>query len=567
MTGAADLILRGGRIVTLDGSARIVGALAIAQGRILAAGDPADVTAFAGEATKFVELRGRTVIPGLVDAHAHMDREGLKEILPSLAGCRSIRAIQARISALAALRQPGEWIVTMPIGEPPEYPDVPQCLAEGRLPTRHELDEAAPDHPVYIRAIWGPWRHSLPLVSIANSKALELAGVTRETQPPSPSVTLDRDAQGEPTGIFIEHSLTPLVEFTLMAAAPNFSLQDRIAGLERSMAIYNALGTTSIFEGHGVAADVLAAYESVHRRSRATVRSTLTFSPAWSRTTGAAAAEVFASWGKWLTGKGFGDDWLRLMGMHAEIGDSQEHRLRARLLPQTGWAGFNYDANLPRGALAELLLECARSDIMVVGLTPTMLDLFAQVDAQVPLAGKRWSLGHIIDLDRDRIERIAAMGLIVTTHTNRYLYREGSELKRRLGADREAELVPLRSLLDAGVRVCLASDNVPPNLFKALWQVVARRSREGEIVGASQALTREEALACASRNGAWLSREEDSKGTLEPGRFADLAVLEQDILGCAEDEIADIEVAMTIVDGRIVHDACASPTNGAEHGQ
>lgn len=564
---AADLILTGGRIVTLDGSARIVTALAVAKGRIMALGDPGEVMRWAGEATKLVELQGRTVIPGLVDAHAHMDREGLKEMLPSLAGCRSIDAIQSRISALAARRPHGHWIVTMPVGDPPEYQGVPQCLAEARFPDRHDLDEAAPHHPVYIRAIWGPWRHSLPLVSIANSKALELAGVTRDTQSPSPSILIDRDAQGEPTGIFIERSLTPLVEFTLMACAPHFDLQDRIAGLERSMAIYNGFGTTSIFEGHGVAADVLAAYEAVHRRSRATVRSTLSFSPAWSRTRGAAAAEVFASWGRWLSGRGYGDDWLRLMGVHAEIGDSPEHRLRARLLPQTGWAGFNYDANLPRGALKELLLECARSDVTVVGLTPAMLDVFMEVDAQIPLAGKRWSLGHIIDLDRERIARIADMGLIVTTHTNRYIYREGTELKRKLGPDREAEIVPLRSLLDAGVRVCLASDNVPPNLFKTLWHVVARRSREGEIVGRSQALTREEALMCASRNGAYLSHDEDRKGTLEPGKFADLAVLEQDVLTCAEDRIADIRVAMTIVDGSIVHDASASLARGEHDGQ
>jgi predicted amidohydrolase YtcJ len=566
MASRADLVLDGGRIVTLDGSARIVPALAIGDGKILAAGDSAQVRALAGAATKIVDLGGRTVIPGLVDAHAHMDREGLKEMLPSLAGCASIGDIQARIAALAARRPPGEWIVTMPVGDPPEYRDVPQCLAEGRFPTRHDLDAAAPDHPVYIRAIWGPWRHTLPLVSIANSKALALAGITRDAQPPSPSITIDRDALGDPTGIFIENSLTPLAEFTLMAAAPHFSLEERIAGLERSMAIYNALGTTSIFEGHGVAADVLAAYESVHRRSRATVRSTLTFSPAWSLTRGAAAAEVFASWGKWLAGHGYGDTWLRLMGMHAEIGDQQDHRLRARLLPQTGWAGFNYDANLPRDALKELLLECARSEVMVVGLTPPMLEMFAEVDAQVPLAGKRWSLGHIIDLDRERIARIVDMGLIVTTHTSRYLYREGSDLKRKLGPGREDEIVPLRSLLDAGVRVCLASDNVPPNLFKTLWHVVARRSRDGEIVGASQALTRMEALACASRNGAYLSHEEDCKGTLEPGKFADLAVLEQDVLACAQDEISDIQVAMTIVDGRIVHDA-ASPSKEPGHGE
>jgi cytosine/adenosine deaminase-related metal-dependent hydrolase len=268
---------------------------------------------------------------------------------------------------------------------------------------------------------------------------------------------------------------------------------------------------------------------------------------------------VFASWGKWLRGKGYGDAWLRLMGVHAEHGDGADHRLRARLLPQTGWAGFNYDANLPREALVELLLECARSDVMVVGLTPDMLEIFSAVDAQVPLAGKRWSLGHIIDLDPGRIARIAEMELIVSTHTNRYLYREGSRLAAKLGPERAQGLVPLRALREAGVRVCLASDNVPPNLFHPLWHVVARTTRDGEVVAPEQALTREEALECACRNGAYLSRDEDHKGTLEVGKFADLAVLDSDLLDCAADGIPRTVVAMTMVDGRIVHERSAAP--------
>jgi len=243
------------------------------------------------------------------------------------------------------------------------------------------------------------------------------------------------------------------------------------------------------------------------------------------------------------------------MGLHAEVGASAEHRMRARLLPQTGWAGFNYDANLPRPALKELLLECARSGVAVVGLTPDMLDIFSEVDREVPLAGRRWSLGHIITLDAAQIDSIVDMGLIVSTHTNRYLYREGARLAARLGSERAGEIVPLRSLLDAGATVCLASDNVPPNLFQPIWHVVARQSCEGEIIAPEQALTREEALACASRSGAWLSRDENEKGTLAPGMFADIAVLSDDPLRCQLEGLRDMRVAMTIVDGQVVHDA------------
>src|SRR3972149_6378522 len=118
----------------------------------------------------------------------------------------------------------GRWFVTMPLGAPPSYFDVPAVLRENRFPTRWELDRVAPRHPVYIRAIWGYWRHTLPLVSIANSEALRRAGITRETLPPRGGVQIDRDwASGEPNGILVEWTYMPLVELSLMAAAPRLS--------------------------------------------------------------------------------------------------------------------------------------------------------------------------------------------------------------------------------------------------------------------------------------------------------------------------------------------------------
>ncbi len=124
-----------------------------------------------------------------------MDREGLKLKWPSLAGARSIDDILQVVEGLVRRAAPGEWIVTMPIGEPPMYEGVPDTLAEKRWPTRHDLDRVAPDHPVYIRAIWGHWRNTLPLVSIANTQALARAGIGRDTRPPAPSIEIERDAE------------------------------------------------------------------------------------------------------------------------------------------------------------------------------------------------------------------------------------------------------------------------------------------------------------------------------------------------------------------------------------
>ena len=151
-------------------------------------------------------------MPGITDGHAHMDREGLRNVFPSLGRVRSIKDIQDRIAELARGKKPGEWIVTMPIGDPPYYFDVPDILAEKRWPTRQELDAAAPNNPVYIRSIWGYWRGTFPLVSCANTEALKRAGITRDTVSPVPSLTIEKDGNGDPTGVFVEQEMQPIAE-------------------------------------------------------------------------------------------------------------------------------------------------------------------------------------------------------------------------------------------------------------------------------------------------------------------------------------------------------------------
>ena len=225
----------------------------------------------------------------------------------------------------------------MPIGDLPDFEGVPGCLKEGRFPNRHDLDQVSPDNPVYIKSIWGYWRESLPLVSIANSQALRLAGIDRDTIAPSPSVEIDRDGStGEPTGIFIEHNKMPVVEVSLMAAAPSVDVATRTSALSDSTGIYNSFGTTSVFEGHGAAADVISAYQQINAQGTQTVRANLVFSPAWQSVNGADITEMISSWAKWLAGKGIGDDWLRVQGFYSEPDDSLENKVRQSGGSQTG---------------------------------------------------------------------------------------------------------------------------------------------------------------------------------------------------------------------------------------
>ena len=563
---AADLILRGGKVITVDPRFRLASAFAVRDGRFVEVGDDASMSALAGEGTRVIEAAGRAVVPGLIDGHAHMDREGLKALIyPSLAGCTSIADIQDRIRALARAARPGEWIVTMPVGEPPNFFGVPDCLAEKRYPNRWDLDRVAPDNPVYIKAIWGPWRHILPLVSIANSKALEAAGVTAATPPPCPSVEIEKEpGTGEPTGVFVENTFYPIVELTLMRVAGGFSGADRVRGLRESMRLYNAAGTTSVFEGHGVAGEVLGAYQAVRDAGDASVRGNLMFSPSWSTVAPADRLDMLRSWARWLAGRGLGDATLRVAGLFAEFDGGAEHALRARANPYTGWAGFHFDAGLPREELKTVLVEAARQGIRVSGIVPPMLDLFAEVDREAPIGDQRWILGHINALSPDDVGRIRDLGLVVTTHTNRYVYKEGHLLRQRLGAAREDDIVPLRRLLDAGVHVSFATDNVPISLWHPVWHAVARQSLyTGEAVAPGQRLTREEALRCATAEGAWLSFEEAEKGSIEVGKLADFAVLSDDPLACPEAALRDISSELTVVGGRVVHDDLSRASSSA----
>ena len=261
-TGVPDAVLHNGQVITVDGHDSIHQAIALRGDRILAVGRDADLLPLAGPDTARLNLNGRTVIPGIVDIHAHLDREGLKSIYPTLEGLRSIADIQQRVKELAAATAPGEWVVTMPIGDPPNYADLPQSLAEGRFPNRHDLDAVAPDHPVYIKGIWTPWNVP-PSVSIANSAALQLAGIDRHTQAPDSAVTIEKDENGEPTGVFVDTGRYPSVEFTLMRLVPRFTPAQRVAALQESMRLYNSVGTTGTYEGHGVAPEVLQAYKEV----------------------------------------------------------------------------------------------------------------------------------------------------------------------------------------------------------------------------------------------------------------------------------------------------------------
>ena len=551
----ADTILHNGQVITVDPADSIQQAIAISGRAILAVGSDADLTALAGTGTTTINLRGRTVIPGIVDIHAHLDREGLKSIFPSLAGLRSVADILERVGQLAAEKAPGEWVVTMPIGDPPNYADMPQLLAEGRYPTRWELDRVAPDNPVYIKGIWTPWNVP-PSVSIANSAALQLAGVDRHTAEPDSSVAIERDDSGEPTGIFIDTGRYPSVEFTLMQAVPRFSQGQRVAALKESMRLYNSVGTTGTYEGHGVAPEVLQTYKAAWDAGEMTVRANLTVSPNWPSVS--YAAQEMENWGHSASGAGFGDAMLRVSGYFIQYGGNQyTAQARSSQLPYTGWAGFIQSYHSPEifTPLARLAAQHnLRVNTLVRETLEEVLTVFEEIDREFPLQGRRWTLAHVLHTSGTQLERIKNLGLLVETIPLTELWLRGN---RYLGSpDLAATAAAHRDYLAQGVDFSFGTDNKPYNPFATLWAAVARRERTtAEVLGPTQCLTRLEALRAFTLGGAYFSFDEGRRGSLEPGKLADLAVLSEDLLTMPEEVIPELRSLLTTVGGKTVFQA------------
>lgn len=545
-----------GKIITVNDNFSIKDAFLV-EGEILSQiGSTEEILKNCQSDTAIIDLNGKVVVPGLIDCHAHLDREGLKSIFPSLGKVRSIKDIQNRLAELSKQYKPGEWIVTMPIGDAPTYFNVPEILEEKRFPTREELDAVTPNNPVYIKPIWGFWRHSFPLVSIANSKALEIANINKETEGMSDLITIDRDKAGNPTGIFYENTMMPILELTTFSMIPGFTKENRVLGIKEACLAYHQYATTSIFEEHGVVTELLSAYKEAEVEGLLTMRTGLVISPIWDHESKKNFNEFLQRWLGWLGEPTIGSKYLKTTGLFVDINPTKDNALRARALPYTGWSGFNYDTALSPEEAFDLCLACVQNNIRVVAIWPNMIDILYRVHQQFSLKGRRWILGHISSLSSEDIDKIAEMELLVSTHTNRYIYKEGHLLKEKLGKDRENDISPVKSLLDKGVVVALATDNVPVSLFYPMWQVLKRQSLwTKEIISEDQIITRENALRCATINGAKFAFEEDLKGSLEPGKYADFAILSNDPLTCPIDEIKEIKSLATYVGGKLVYES------------
>ncbi len=551
---ADDILL--GNVLSLDASNTSAEAVAIAAGRILATGRRDDIMLLRGARTRVSDFGAQTIIPGFNDTHAHSDSLGLKTIRPSLDGVTSIADLLERIGSLAAQTPRGQWIVTMPIGEPPYYWEADKFLTERRLPTRQELDRAAPDHPVYITSPSGFWGEP-PCFMVLNSLALRLNGIDRHTRPRVDGVEILHDAAGEPTGVIVERNYTRMAEPDLLPAVPRFTPDERREGLRRSLPMYHQKGTTSVYEGHGCAPDVVAAYRTLWERNELSLRSSLVLSPAWLGTEQAEYA--MRHWLPSVSGRGFGDDMLRMSGVFVGYGGNPlfDDLLR-RDMGDIGWGGGLPSVNSPSDFEAICMLAGKynlRLHTLASDKLHELVPILERVAKHYPIGERRWVIEHISKSSERDLQAIKAMGVAVTLIPAHYLWKVTRPF---LGLDDEQMdlLSPARRLMEMGVPVSAATDAVPNDPLFCMWAMIARQERRTKrVMGARGAVSHEAALRLLTVNGAWLTFEEDRKGPLLPGYYADIAVLSGDPLRASTEGLLDITCTASMVGGRWVHGA------------
>lgn len=544
-----DLILHNGTVLTLDSKSRTAPAVAVKDGMVSAIGASADVLAGRGRTTRVIDLGGRTACPGFHDAHAHMDREGLKSRGGySLAGCHSVAEIVAAIKKAVQRTPKGEWVVCMPLGTPKlDYISRPDQLEEGRFPTRHDLDAVSPDNPVYIRVPWGWWVHR-PFVAVANSAALRRAGISRATEAPY-NVEILKDEAGEPTGVFLDRTYAPVLEFTLFRCVPRLTFEDQVAGCRLGAAAYSAVGTTSIYEGHGLTPSIIEAYRRVHEEGALTVRVHTPLSVPSASIDDRRMAELIQQWAGRLSGRGRGDALFRTEGICVDVANAEAAAIIGQDYPYTAWAGHFYQS-LPHERFVKFGVQAARLGIRLNCLVcydlERVLRAYEAIDAEVPIRDRRWVMIHIIEASPEQIARMKRLGVVATVTPN-FMYMASDRFNLQKIGD---HAMPIREMLDAGVPVALSSDNVPYSMLWTMWEAMVRFDRDsGKYLGKS-GLAREEALRLITATGPLLTWEESVKGTLELGKLGDIAVLEENPLTCAEDALKDIAVVHTFVGGR-----------------
>lgn len=534
---APDTIFYNGKIITVDAASSIAEAFAVKDDRFTAVGSNGQVRALAGPQTRLVDLREYAVIPGLMDNHNHQYHAALMSLRGiDMRDVPSLAEMLNRIRRAAAAAPPGQTVFTSTGWNPTEFP-------EKRPPTRQELDQAAPNHPVVVYRS----RSSV----YANSEALRALGITRDTDAIG-LATIGKDASGEPTGV-IRGSPASVLNLTA-AVVPPPTFDEKKELILKIQKQQHAVGLTSIRELQ-LHPDVMRAYYDLWRESKLTMRISMGL-----ELNAGEEDRLEEMLGPWGVGAGFGDHWLRIDCI-AEYNPGD--LLREPFIEPGG----NYfgQARLPEEKFRQAILLINRygwrPSIHVNGdkTLDMVLDAYEAADRERSIRDKRWVVEHIPLVHPDQMDRMKRLGVVVSAQIQPYRGARG--MVRRWGKQRAERAVPMRELLDHGLIVSGGTDwpGSTNNPFLNIYFYVTRNTVELGPFGVAQKISRQEALRVETINNAYLTYEEKIKGSIEPGKLADFLILSRDILTVPEEQIRSIRPLATYTGGQKVF---SSPEGG-----
>ncbi len=522
----ADIILVHGKILTLDDHFSVREALAVSEGRIAALGRSIDIMRLAGRKTRVVDLRGRTVIPGLIDSHIHAIRAALSySVEVSWIGASSLEEALGRVRDAARAAKPGDWLIVAGGWTPEQF-------REKRRPTRAELAAAAGDHPAYVQLFYG-WA----LMTPAAFKALNIAA---DSDLP-PRGALERDAAGNPTGGITGDTATITALFARLPSPP---FEQRVEGTRKFFRELNRLALTGVIDpgGFGMAPRDYQALLKLWRDRALTLRVAYTV---FAQKRGSELEDYRAL--TQLLPMGFGDDMLRFNGIGENVAwgmynnDNPGEAEKAQFYEIARWA-----------AARRMSLNIHWHNDRSVG---QLLDIFERVNREVPIADLRWAVAHLNDASAPTLERMKALG--VGWAMQDALYFEGERFQKEKGAEAAHRAPPLKTALRIGVKIGAGTDAhrvASYNPFVALrWMLDGKTVGGTALRGPEETPTREEALQMYTTGSAWFAHDEDRRGSLEAGKLADLAVLSKDYMKAPIEEIGAIESLLTMLGGRIVY--------------
>ena len=527
----ADTVLLGGKIVTVDDRFTIVEALAVKDGRVIAVGSTTEIEKFKGAATQVLDLGGRTVIPGLIDNHAHFMRAAEywhREV--RLDGITSHSEALGLIKDKAAQSNAGEWVVVLGGWSEEQFTDEPRGF------TKSELDAIAPNNPVALQLFY--------FRVYANSAALKVMGIDASTRDPA-GIKIEKDEKAQLTGALSGGPAIGLLRAKLGEVARDKAVEN-VRNLMRDL---NRLGITSFQDqgGTGIKASHIEAFRLVHDSGQVTVRSFYNYyeEPR-------SAADVDDLIGRMAKLKPFqGDDWFDLTG----YGETLYFPLHDALLAKA--------ANPSAEALQlwqHLGLALAKNGIhlnvhaQLRGSIDGFLGAMEAINKERPIKGLRWTFSHLDQAQAQDLDRMKRLDLYAQIHSRPTI--QGA-LMFKVHGDLTYDMPPLRLIQDSGIPWGLGSDATavtPSSPFYTLWWAVT-----GKMIGGKQVLrqtiSREEALIAHTRSNANFLFQEANLGSLARGKYADLLVLDRDYLTIPAEEIAAIKPVITMVGGKIVYNA------------